>query len=159
MFCCLRPKDGIQYDKKTVAKLLNDSMSISNLFVGSETQSITLKNGLNWEFAWELPVDELLYLEVKLEISRNKRSYAQDTETQLKNKIINNIKTRCLLGQDFEPDSILQIDLDIPYASLVNIGWKTDPDEPLYSYEVKRNDYRIREYVTMESITVGVDNW
>jgi hypothetical protein len=158
MFCCVSPKDGIEYDKKIVAKLLNETMSIGNIFIGSETQSITLKNGLNWSFAWELPIDELLYLKVNISISRNKKSYTQDTEDQLKEKIINNVKTRCLLGQDFEPDSILQIDADIPYASIVNIGWKTDSQEPLYSYDVKNNDYRTREYVTKESIDIGVNS-
>jgi hypothetical protein len=131
---------------------------VGNVFIGTETQSITLKNGLQWTFKWELPARELLYLSVGISISRNKNSYNQFTDNELKEKVIENISSRCLLGQDFEPDSILQIDLDIPYASEVKIGWKTDPNQPFYYYDVKPNEYNIKEYATMESIIIEIEN-
>jgi hypothetical protein len=155
MHVCVMPKDGIQYDKKTIANLLNDSMDISNICLGSETQSIILKNGLNWTFAWNLPIQELLYIKAEITISRNKRNYTQDTDDRIKEKIIENIRTRCLLGQDFEPDTILQIEADLPYTSDINISWRLDPNDE-WSGNVKQNDYDIKEYTNIESITIEI---
>jgi hypothetical protein len=156
MFICIMPKDGTQYNKETVAKLLNDSMSIGNIYIGTETQSITLKNGINWEFAWSLPTEELLYIKAEIIISRNKKSYTQDTDDQIKEKIIKNIRTRCLLGEDFEPDTILQINEDLPYASAIKISWRTDQTDD-WCETVKQNDYNIKEYTNSGSITVEIE--
>jgi hypothetical protein len=155
MHVCVMPKDGVEYNKETVAKLMNDSMSIGNLYIGSESQSIILNNGLNWTFSWELPTQELLYINEEITISRNKKSYSQDTDDQIKQKIIDNIRTRCLLGQDFEPDAILQIDVDIPYASDISVSWRLDPANE-WSNSVKKNDYNIKEYANAESIIVEI---
>jgi hypothetical protein len=154
MFLCVDPKDGIHYDKITVANLINDSMSVGNIFIGTETQAINLKNGLQWTFAWELPVRELLYIDILITISRNKNSYNQMTDNDIKEKVMKNIQERCLMGHDFEPEAILQIDLDIPYASSVSLGWKLDTLQPYYEYDIKPNEYTTREYATMESITI-----
>jgi hypothetical protein len=155
MFVCVMAKDGIEYNKETVAKLMNDSMSIGNIYIGSESQSIILNNGLLWTFSWELPTQELLYIKAEITLSRNKKSYTQDTDSQLKQKIIDNIRTRCLLGQDFEPDSLLQIDADIPYASDINVSWRLDPGDE-WSGTVKKNDYNIKEYTNANSIDIDI---
>lgn len=144
------------YEQKKTAifKLLHDYMGAGLFYHGTETGTITASNGQVFDYAFDLPTKTNLKIKINVKVSDNSTRFIE-TPAKIKDKFLANFESLYRLGFDFEPQSFLCIEKDLPFASEVNVSYSTNGGTS-YSSEVLAGMYDEKFLINPEDVEVEV---
>jgi len=117
-FICVDVDDAApDYDvtKLAICELIKGYIVAGVVPQGTEEELITLTNGQQFPFRYNLPDRTDIKLKLTITISRNNK-FAIDSDADIKAALIANIGAKYGLGLDFEPESYFTI-ADAPWAA------------------------------------------
>lgn len=146
--------DDYATKKTTICGLLRDYVAAGMVFVGDQTESLTLSNGQDFDFSFSLPDYTDVLLKLTLTSSDNQENIIPDDEA-IRTTVYENIAARYRLGWDFEPQRYFT-QVDAPWAATIKLEWSNDGGDNWFStvFEAEFDDkYRFG----LEDIQVLVD--
>lgn len=146
--------DNYATTKENILNALHQNMGAGLYYHGTETGSITASNGQQFTYAYELPTEQALKINIQVKISENS-TLLVETPTAIKNKFLANFAELYRLGFDFEPQSFLCIDRDCPFASQITITYSTDGGST-YSSGVLQSTYKTKYTIAESDVEVEV---
>ncbi|GMO63368.1 MAG: hypothetical protein Ta2D_10210 [Rickettsiales bacterium] len=146
-YFCIAKIDGSENDNQEIANLINNCCDVSNIFYGDKSGSVILNNNQQITYKWVEPIKELLNWRITLTLSKNySGNYLNDN--QIKDLFKENLKKYCKLGNNIEPDRLLEIDRDgLNYCADILVEWKNDDASTQFTNSIKYNDYNILEAI------------
>lgn len=139
--------------KQQIFNLLHENMGAGLFYQGTERGNVTASNGQVFEYAFGLPEEVPLKVEIKVRISDN-TTLLVETPTIIKQKFLANFAELYRLGYDFEPQSFLCIDRDLPFASEIEISYSEDGGS---TFQSDVRDCAYNEKITIASNDVEVE--
>lgn len=127
VFVCVDVDESADdYDdtRLAICTLIKDSTIAGIVTQGTESESITLTNGQNFDFKFNLPDRISVLLKLTIETSENNQ-FVIKTPDEIKQDLLNNINSRYRLGKNFEPQRYYSL-VDAPWASNVLLEWSDD---------------------------------
>jgi hypothetical protein len=107
-----------------ICTIIKDSTSAGCVTQGSEVETITLSNGQDFAFKYNLPNRIPVLLKLTITTSDNNQVViGSPDDTKL--LLMQNIAARYRLGRDFEPQRYFSV-VDAPWASTVLLEWSDD---------------------------------
>lgn len=151
--CALLDDEAEDYedDKLAVATLIKDFVAGGIVSMGSEVTPITLSNGQEFDFKFNLPERTPILLRLTGTKSRN-HIVAIPTDEELRQKVFDNVNARYRLGWDFEPERYFGVS-DALWANDVTLEW-SDDDGANWHPEVSALDYTDLYTFGLEDISV-----
>lgn len=140
--------------KENILNTLHQNMGAGLFYHGTESGEITASNGQQFPYAYSLPTEQRLKIRIEVSISDNSTAFVE-TPTSIKNKFLANFAEFYRLGYDFEPQSFLCIDRDLPFASQISISYSTDGGAT-YSSSVLQSAYDTKYIIEEADIEVEV---
>jgi len=122
---------GYAADSLAVATIIKDSTVAGCVTQGSEVNTITLSNGQDFDFKYNLPNRIETHLKLTIVTSDNNMVAIDDPDTT-KQKLLTNVRARYSLGKDFEPQRYFS-QADAPWAATVLLEWSTDGESSYHS--------------------------
>jgi hypothetical protein len=107
-----------------VASLVKDFVAAGIPSLGTETESIVLPNGQNFDFSFFLPDRIAILLRLTLDISENTLT-AVPTDVEIRQLVFDQINERYQLGYNFEPQRYFDLG-DAPWAADLLLEWSMD---------------------------------
>jgi len=133
---------GIEYDdvKLEIGEIIKDSTVAGAVTQGTEVVPLTLSNGQNFDFKFNLPNRINVLLRLTVTISEN-NMVVVDNPDDVKLRLLTNISQRYQLGQNFEPMKYFTMQ-DAPWASRVLLEWSSNSGSTWQStvYDAEYND-------------------
>lgn len=127
-FICVDVDDGDpEYDtviKPAVCNIVKDCVVAGVISQGTESQDITLTNGQQFTFKFNLPTKIPVLIRATTVLSEN-NEFTISSPDDLKLKIFNNINARYKLGKNFEPQRYFSV-VDAPWAATTLLEWSDD---------------------------------
>ncbi len=124
--------DDYAADSLAVATIIKDSTVAGVVTQGTEVNTITLSNGQDFDFKYNLPNRIETHLKLTITLSDNNEFAIDDPDT-IKLRLLANIDARYSLGKDFEPMKYWNIHEDSPWAGAVLLEWSTDSESSYHS--------------------------
>lgn len=143
--------DDSQDKKLQVATLIKDYVAAGMVTMGSEVTPITLSNGQEFDFKFNLPVKTPILLRLTATKSRN-QIVTVPTDEQIRQVVFDNVNARYRLGWDFEPERYFEI-YDALWANDVTLEWSDDAGGTWHP-EVFSADYTDLYTFGLEDISV-----
>lgn len=140
--------------KNAIFKILHDNMGAGLFYHGTETGTITASNGQVFDYAFDLPTETSLKIKIVVKVSSNSTLFIE-SPAKIKEKFIANFENNYRLGYDFEPQSFLCIEKDLPFASEIKVSYSTN-DGGSYSSEVLNGMYDEKFVVIPDNVEVEV---
>lgn len=154
--CVDTDEDADDYPAKKleICNLLKDFIVGGMVFIGDQTESITLSNGQEFDFSFVLPNRIAVILRLTL-ISSNNQEVTLPGDEEIRQIAFDNINARYRLGWDFEPQRYFT-QVDAPWASSILLEWSDDDGDNWHDtiYEADFDDIYTFE---LEDIAVLVD--
>jgi len=104
--------------------LIKDSMAAGVVPQGSEVDTITLSNGQDFDFKFNLPNSTDIWVKLSIKISENTQVVIP-SDDDIKAALLLNISQRYRLGLDFEPQRYFN-QSDALYAASILLEYSTD---------------------------------
>ncbi len=154
--CVDTDPDAEDYDatRLAICTFLKDFIAAGMVFMGTETESITLTNGQAFDFSFFLPNYTPVLLRLTLITSDNQDVVIPSDEV-IRSTLFLNINSRYRLGWDFEPQRYYT-QVDAPWASTILLEWSDDDGDNWYD-DVFEADFQDLYTFDLEDITVLVD--
>lgn len=111
--------------KAQIFKILHENMGAGLFYNGTETGQVTASNGQVFNYAFDLPTETPLKVKIQVRVSENTTLFVE-TPNQVKNKFLANFAKFYRLGYDFEPQTYLSRDRDLPFASEINVSYSAN---------------------------------
>lgn len=109
--------DDYEETKLEICNLVKDCVVAGVVSQGTESESIPIANGQNFDFKFNLP--NKIPTELKLTITQSENNlYTIPEAGVIKQKLYDNIVARYTLGRDFEPQRYFSV-VDAPWASQI----------------------------------------
>lgn len=127
IFICVQlDPDADDYEDKKLeaANLIKDFVAAGMVTMGSEVTPITLSNGQEFDFKFNLPVLTPILLRLTATKSRNQVLTVPADEI-IRQQIFDNVNARYRLGWDFEPERYYSVS-DALWANDVTLEWSDD---------------------------------
>lgn len=124
---CVNVDDGAEdYAEKKleICNFLKNFVAAGMVFLGTETESITLSNGQEFDFSFFLPNPTPVLLRLTITSSDNQETVIPDDE-EIRQAVFDNIAARYRLGWDFEPQRYFT-QVDAPWAATILLEWSDD---------------------------------
>lgn len=148
--------DGTYPAKKLdVAQLIEQYVAAGVVSVGNESEDITLTNGQEFTFAFDLPDRIPVKLRLTLTASENNQDLIP-TDEVLRETLFNQIHERYQLGYNFEPQRYFSVDEDAKWASNVILEWSGD-NEVTYVSSVYDSQYNEVFSFNLEDIAIVIN--
>lgn len=124
--CVDTDDDADDYDdvKLAINTLIKDSVAQGIVSQGTESSTIVLSNGQNFDYKFNLPDVTEPLLRLTLTLSDNNQVVIATPEA-VKQLLIDNIEAKYRLGRDFEPQRYFTT-ADAPWTSEVLLEWSDD---------------------------------
>ncbi len=116
--------DDYAEKKLEVCNLIKDFVAAGMISMGTEVESITLSNGQEFDFKFNLPVKTPILLRLTGTKSRNQVLTVPADEV-IRQQIFDNVNARYRLGWDFEPERYYGVS-DALWANDVTLEWSDD---------------------------------
>lgn len=110
--------------KTAVAELIRDFVVAGVVTEGAQEETVTLSNGQDFDFKFELPDRIPVVLRLTATLSPNHIGVVP-TDEEIRQAIYDSINANYRLGWDFEPQRYYTID-DAPWAATLLLEWKAD---------------------------------
>ena len=117
--------EDYQDKKNQVIKKMHDWLTAGLFYEGTEEGQVTATNGQEFNYAFNLPTETALKIKITVRVSDNKSLFVL-TPNEIKNKFIENFNKLYRLGFDFEPQTYLCLEKDLPFASAFEVEYSTD---------------------------------
>jgi len=111
-------------EKLKVATLISEYVAAGMVTMGSEVTAITLSNGQEFDFKFDLPDKTPILLRLTATKSRN-QVLTVPSDEEIRQKIFENVNARYRLGWDFEPERYYGVS-DALWANDVTLEWSDD---------------------------------
>lgn len=124
--CVLLDSSAGDYAAKRlqVCELLRQFVVANPIPLGSEVETLVLKNGQSFDFKFFLPEYTPIKIRATITKSANTQLIVPSDET-IRQQIFDNVKARYRLGWNFEPSRYLTL-VDAPYAGAILFQWSDD---------------------------------
>jgi hypothetical protein len=122
---------GYDANKLAVCTIIKDSVVAGVVTQGTEVETITLSNGQDFDFKYNLPTRTEVHLRLTLTLSDNNQVAIGDPD-DVKLLLLQHIHARYSLGKDFEPQRYFTTS-DAPWAAEVLLEWSDDNEVNYYS--------------------------
>lgn len=151
--CVLLDDEAEDYDEKKLeaANLIKDYVAAGMVTMGAEVTPITLSNGQEFDFKFELPVKTPILLRLTGTKSRN-QVLTVPVDEIIRQEIFDNVNARYRLGWDFEPERYYGVS-DALWANDVTLEW-SDDDGANWHPEVFEAEYTDLYTFGLEDISV-----
>lgn len=146
--------DDYAAKKLEICNFLKNFVAAGMVFTGSETESITLTNGQEFDFSYHLPDPTPVLLRLTLTSSDNQETVIPDDE-EIRQTVFDNIAERYRLGWDFEPQRYFT-QVDAPWAATILLEWSDDAGST-WSPDVFEAEFDDLYTFGLEDISVLVD--
>lgn len=145
-----------------ICNLLKDYYAAGMVFDGTEEETITLSNGQDFDFSYNLPDETPLTLRLTITSSDN-LEVVIPSDVEIRQRIYDNIHgstdgsiaKRYRLGWDFEPQRYYTL-ADAPWAATILLEW-SDNDGETWSSDVIEAEFDDLFVIGEEGITVSID--
>lgn len=153
--CVDTDDDADDYDavRLEICNFLKTFIAAGMVFIGSETETITLSNGQDFDFAFALPTRTPILLRLTLTSSDN-QDVAIPTDEAVRQIVFDNINARYRLGWDFEPQRYFT-QVDAAWASVILLEY--NPDGGGWTDDVFDADFDDLLTFGLEDIEVLID--
>ncbi|WP_424244958.1 hypothetical protein Dip510_000066 [Elusimicrobium posterum] len=140
--CAQLKEEDEDYASKKIKVLnaLKDYTVAGLYYEGDQRGEAALSNGQFFEYGFYLPVYHPAQLRLEITNSRN-TNLLVDSDEDIKEKVLANIKNLYGLGVDFNPERYFTVERDAPYAGKVVLKYKT-PDMTEFSTDLFKASYR-----------------
>lgn len=145
--------DDFDDQKAEVFELIRDNFVAGMVFMGSETEDLTLTNGQSFTFKFQLPNRIPVLLRLTAVISENNMQ-SVNTDQEIREAIFANIAARYRLGLNFEPQRYYTLS-DAPWAGSILLEWSDDAGSNYYD-DVFEADYDDLFEIALEDIEVNI---
>ena len=139
--------------KQQIFNLLHENMGAGLFYQGTETGSVTASNGQSFNYAFELPDNIPLKVNIEIRVSDNTTLFIE-TPAKIKEKFMANFAELYKLGYDFEPQIFLCRDRDLPFASEIEISYSEDGGLN-YTTDIRQCAYN--EKITIDPADIEVE--
>lgn len=143
--------DDYAAEKLEICTLIKDNVAAGIITMGTETEALTLTNGQEFDFSFNLPDRVEVWLRLTVTLSRNNQVAILTPEEQ-KQALIDNIASLYALGKDFEPERYFTT-ADAPWASDILLEYSVDEGSN-WETEVFESEYDDLFVVLLENITL-----
>lgn len=142
-----------EYDdiKEEICQIISDYTCAGVVSIGTESEDITISNGQQFTYAFNLPDKTVTLLRVTITVSDN-TNIAVPSDEDIRNAIFLNIANRYRLGWDFEPQKYYTIG-DAPWASEILVEYSID-DGSNWETEIFEAEYDEFLEIALEDITL-----
>ncbi len=140
--------------KLQLCNLVKDYVAAGMISQGTETETITLTNGQDFDFKYALPEEIPVLLRATLTSSDN-QIFTVPTDEVLRQLVFDNINSRYRLGWDFEPQRYLTA-VDCPWAATILVEWSNDAGSNWHA-TVFQAEFDDLYTFALEDITISVD--
>ncbi len=149
-------EDGDDYaaNKLAIATIIKDSVAGGIVTQGSESETIVLTNGQDFDFKFHLPERVEVWLKLTNTLSDNNMVVVSSPE-DVKFQLMANIASKYRLGRDFEPQKYYST-ADAPWTSQVKLEYSIDEGDN-WETEVFDAEFDDLFVVLLENITVIED--
>jgi hypothetical protein len=143
-----------EFDEKKaeVCQLLSEYVVAGMVYMGDQTESITLSNGQSFDFSFFLPVRTPIKVRAVIKKSENSLLATPD-DIVIRQKIYDNVQAKYRLGWNFEPQKYYN-NCDAPWAESISLQWSID--DGYWQTAVHEADYRDLFEIGLENIFVEV---
>lgn len=143
-------------DKKNqIIERMHKWLTAGLFYEGTERGQVTATNGQEFEYGFNLPTETPLKINIRITVSDNKSLFVLTTN-EIKEKFIANFKEKYRLGFDFEPQTYLCLDKDLPFASAYEVEYSTDGGSS-YKNEVLKAMYDEKFVFGPDDVIVEVE--
>jgi hypothetical protein len=125
--------------KLEVATLIKDFVAAGLVSIGSEVENITISNGQNFDFKFDLPIKTPILLRLTCTISDNNLIEIPD-DIEIRQNLFERISALYRMGLDFEPERYWNT-TDAPWASEILLEY-SDDDGVTYEDGIFQAGYR-----------------
>ena len=139
--------------KQKILKLLHENMGAGLFYQGTETGTVTATNGQAFNYAYSLPTEVNMYVNIVVTVSENSTLFIE-TPPEIKKKFMANFKEKYRLGYDFEPQTYLCKD-DLPFAGKIDITYSTDGTN--YQSSIWQSAYNQKVIIDENNVNVEVE--
>lgn len=137
--------------KLEIATIIKNSIAAGVVTLGTESETIVLSNGQDFDFKYHLPNRTEVLLRLTTTLSDNNQVVI-GTPEEVKQKLIDNIAAKYRLGRDFEPQRYFTT-ADAPWTSQVLLEYSVDAGSN-WETEVFQADFDDLFEVLLENITL-----
>jgi hypothetical protein len=134
-----------------ICGLLRDYTPAGVVTIGTESETLTLSNTQEFEYAFNLPTKTEILLRLTLTLSRNNQNVIADPD-DTKLLLFERINEEYALGKDFEPERYFTV-ADAPWASDIKLEYSLD-DGDNWLGTVYESDYDELFVILLENITL-----
>jgi len=143
--------DDYAEKKLEICNLVKDCVVAGAISQGTEVEAITLDNGQEFDFKFNLPDRIPVIIRVTITQSEN-NLFAIDDASVIREKVYDAIVASYRLGKNFEPQRYFSV-ADAPWAATVLLEW-SDDDGANWHDEVFDSDYDELFTFQLEDISI-----
>ncbi len=148
--------DADDYDatRLIICTFLKDFVAAGMVFLGTETETIVLTNGQEFDFSFYLPTRIPVLLRLTITSSDNQEHVIPDDEA-IRTTVLANVAARYRLGWDFEPQRYFT-QIDAPWAATILLEWSSNAGSNYYATVFQAGFKDLYDF-DLDDITVLVD--
>ncbi len=145
--------EAVEYldNRDTVFQLLKEFVPAGMVFIGDETDSLTLSNGQSFDFKFQLPEEIPIWFRITLNESAN-NMIAVPEDVAIREALFANFAARYRIGWDLEPQKYFTL-ADALWASNLLLEWSDDEGDNWYDTVVAA-EYTDKFTLELENIEV-----